>query len=241
MTGTAMTEAERVLEDLQARRDRHSDQQAAAARINYPDVIYRTEQEKWRRRSIERRSSRRSHDKTSRPADPRIGTDATSDARSRASSRGRCSVGTVSIEAANVCSNAQAPGAQRQASQREAEIVAQAGRNGAVTIATNMAGRGTDIILGGNPETMAWAQLQGQVRHAARRARRTSGTTWSTRSKQREQMKAEGREVAEHGRPAHHRHRAARSPPHRPPASRPLRPPGRSRLAAASTSRWKTT
>ncbi len=43
---------------------------------------------------------------------------------------------------------------------REAEIVAQAGRVGAVTIATNMAGRGTDIILGGNPETMAWAQLQ---------------------------------------------------------------------------------
>ena len=43
---------------------------------------------------------------------------------------------------------------------REAEIVAQAGRIGAVTIATNMAGRGTDIILGGNPETMAWAKLQ---------------------------------------------------------------------------------
>ncbi len=43
---------------------------------------------------------------------------------------------------------------------REAEIIAQAGRIGAVTIATNMAGRGTDIILGGNPETMAWAQLQ---------------------------------------------------------------------------------
>ena len=43
---------------------------------------------------------------------------------------------------------------------REAEIVAQAGRRGAVTIATNMAGRGTDIVLGGNPETMAWARLQ---------------------------------------------------------------------------------
>ena len=43
---------------------------------------------------------------------------------------------------------------------REAEIVAQAGRRGAVTIATNMAGRGTDIVLGGNPETMAWAMLQ---------------------------------------------------------------------------------
>ncbi|MFK8115225.1 MAG: preprotein translocase subunit SecA [Rubripirellula sp.] len=44
--------------------------------------------------------------------------------------------------------------------EREADIVSQAGQLGAVTIATNMAGRGTDIILGGNPETMAWAQLQ---------------------------------------------------------------------------------
>src|SRR6204780_2033086 len=39
--------------------------------------------------------------------------------------------------------------------EREAEIVAQAGRKGTVTIATNMAGRGTDILLGGNPEFMA--------------------------------------------------------------------------------------
>lgn len=42
--------------------------------------------------------------------------------------------------------------------EREAEIVAQAGRFGAVTIATNMAGRGTDIILGGNPEFLAAAE-----------------------------------------------------------------------------------
>ena len=39
--------------------------------------------------------------------------------------------------------------------EREAEIIAQAGRSGAVTIATNMAGRGTDILLGGNPEVLA--------------------------------------------------------------------------------------
>jgi preprotein translocase subunit SecA len=39
--------------------------------------------------------------------------------------------------------------------QREADIIAQAGRKGAVTISTNMAGRGTDILLGGNPENMA--------------------------------------------------------------------------------------
>ncbi len=44
--------------------------------------------------------------------------------------------------------------------EKEAEIVAQAGKFGAVTIATNMAGRGTDIILGGNPEFMAKAQMR---------------------------------------------------------------------------------
>jgi preprotein translocase subunit SecA len=42
----------------------------------------------------------------------------------------------------------------------EAEIIAQAGRYGAVTIATNMAGRGTDILLGGNAEFLAWAKLK---------------------------------------------------------------------------------
>jgi preprotein translocase subunit SecA len=43
---------------------------------------------------------------------------------------------------------------------KEAEIIAQAGRSGAVTIATNMAGRGTDIVLGGNPEGLARRLLQ---------------------------------------------------------------------------------
>ena len=38
--------------------------------------------------------------------------------------------------------------------EREAKIIAQAGRKGAVTVSTNMAGRGTDILLGGNPEAM---------------------------------------------------------------------------------------
>ncbi|PWU17112.1 MAG: preprotein translocase subunit SecA [Bdellovibrio sp.] len=45
--------------------------------------------------------------------------------------------------------------------EREAEIVAQAGRKGAVTIATNMAGRGTDIVLGGNPEMLARKEAAG--------------------------------------------------------------------------------
>jgi preprotein translocase subunit SecA len=45
--------------------------------------------------------------------------------------------------------------------EKEAEIVAQAGRSGAVTIATNMAGRGTDIVLGGNAEAVAAHELKG--------------------------------------------------------------------------------
>jgi preprotein translocase subunit SecA len=52
---------------------------------------------------------------------------------------------------------------------READIVAQAGRPGTVTIATNMAGRGTDILLGGNAETMAWSRLREQGQFATRR------------------------------------------------------------------------
>jgi preprotein translocase subunit SecA len=50
---------------------------------------------------------------------------------------------------------------------READIIAQAGRYATVTIATNMAGRGTDIILGGNAATMAWAKMKDQyaMRH----------------------------------------------------------------------------
>ncbi len=52
--------------------------------------------------------------------------------------------------------------------EKEAEIVAQAGRLGMVTIATNMAGRGTDILLGGNSDFMARQDL---VREVSRRAR----------------------------------------------------------------------
>ncbi|MEZ6134714.1 MAG: SEC-C metal-binding domain-containing protein [Pirellulaceae bacterium] len=81
---------------------------------------------------------------------------------------------------------------------REAEIVAQAGRLGAVTIATNMAGRGTDIILGGNPETMAWAQLQDKYETRLDVPR----DEWETLIKeieQREGMKAAGETVREIG------------------------------------------
>lgn len=55
--------------------------------------------------------------------------------------------------------------------QREAEIVAQAGRLGAVTVATNMAGRGVDILLGGNPEMMALKDLKAEHTKHAKHAR----------------------------------------------------------------------
>jgi len=70
-------------------------------------------------------------------------------------------VGTVSIESSETLSEELKRAKIRHVvlnakhHEKEAEIVAQAGRKGAVTIATNMAGRGTDIVLGGNPEGMA--------------------------------------------------------------------------------------
>ena len=69
-------------------------------------------------------------------------------------------VGTISIEKseaiADILKKAGVPHAVLNAKQheRESRIVSQAGRKGAVTVATNMAGRGTDILLGGNPESM---------------------------------------------------------------------------------------
>ncbi len=77
-------------------------------------------------------------------------------------------VGTVSVEISEVLSamlrrkgiKHEVLNAKYHA--KEAEIVAQAGRLGAVTIATNMAGRGTDILLGGNPDFMARHDLKGQ-------------------------------------------------------------------------------
>jgi len=51
--------------------------------------------------------------------------------------------------------------------EKEAEYVAQAGRKGSVTIATNMAGRGTDILLGGNPEALARAKASPEIQPEA--------------------------------------------------------------------------
>ena len=134
---------------------------------------------------------------------------------------------------------------------QEAEIVAQAGRKNTVTIATNMAGRGTDILLGGNPEFMARQQtladeiaerlpkgqekfvddeefvyffhLDNFYRVSAPRVRADLlGAEAADRRRARRGRR--GR------RPAHHRDRAPRGAPHRQPAPRPRRPPGRSRI-----------
>lgn len=75
-------------------------------------------------------------------------------------------VGTVSIEKSEILSKMLAEkGIPHQVlnakyHEKEAEIIAQAGQKGAITIATNMAGRGTDIVLGGNPEYMAKSELK---------------------------------------------------------------------------------
>lgn len=75
-------------------------------------------------------------------------------------------VGTISIEVSELISSMLSKRGVKhnvlnaKQHEREAEIVAQAGREGAVTIATNMAGRGTDIILGGNPDFEARREMK---------------------------------------------------------------------------------
>ncbi|MCP9810243.1 preprotein translocase subunit SecA, partial [Cyanobium sp. HWJ4-Hawea] len=80
-------------------------------------------------------------------------------------------VGTTSVEKSELLSALLAEqeiphnllNAKPENVEREAEIIAQAGRSGAVTIATNMAGRGTDIILGGNSDYMARLKVREQL------------------------------------------------------------------------------
>ncbi|MEC7695576.1 MAG: SEC-C metal-binding domain-containing protein [Planctomycetota bacterium] len=186
MTGTAMTEAGefwKIYElDVVAIPTNRKLQ-----RIEQPDTIYRTEQEKYAAMADEIEQLHRWDTIVLRNGSTWMGeiiseTEEQIDFKKQGSKatesvskesirsiqkRGRpILVGTVSIEKSEhlgtLLSQRGVKHEVLNAKQhkREADIVAQAGRLGAVTIATNMAGRGTDIVLGGNPETMAWAQLQ---------------------------------------------------------------------------------
>ena len=134
MTGTAMTE------DAEFREVYHIPVQVIppnkpVARVDYDDLVYRTVDAKFK---------------------------AVADDVVERHAKGQpCLVGTVSIENSERLSRIlDKRGIKHNVlnakyHEREAQIVAQAGREGAVTIATNMAGRGTDILLGGNPEELA--------------------------------------------------------------------------------------
>jgi preprotein translocase subunit SecA len=139
MTGTADTEAQEFhtiynLEVMVIPTNR------ALVRHNYPDVVYRTEAEKFK---------------------------AVVDEIEELYVVGRPAlVGTISIEKSEHLSRLLRQRGiahnvlNAKQHEREAEIVAQAGRYKAVTIATNMAGRGTDIVLGGNPEFRTREELR---------------------------------------------------------------------------------
>ena len=108
-------------------------------RIDHPDVVYKTEQAKY---------------------------NAVIDQILKCHEKGQpVLVGTISIEKSEILSSMlRRKGIKHEVlnakyHEREAQIVAQAGQFGAVTIATNMAGRGTDIMLGGNAEFLAKAEL----------------------------------------------------------------------------------
>src|SRR5271156_755651 len=114
-------------------------------RIENPDVVYRTEKEKFEaavngiiQEDGTKASGIRQYHESGQPV----------------------LVGSISIEKsekiAEILKRAGIPHQVLNAKQheREAKIIAQAGRKGAVTVSTNMAGRGTDILLGGNPEAM---------------------------------------------------------------------------------------
>ena len=104
-------------------------------RVEHQDVVYRTAEEKWRNAALEIKECQE---------------------------RGQpVLVGTISIEKSELLSrHLKKMGVRHEIlnakhHEREAKIIAQAGRKGAVTVSTNMAGRGTDILLGGNPESLA--------------------------------------------------------------------------------------
>ncbi len=139
MTGTAMTEQEEF-NGIYALDVVEIPTNKPVIRIDNPDVVFKTEAGKLRaviRQIVE------CHEK----GQPVL-------------------VGTISIEKSELLSKLlKKEGISHvvlnaKFHEKEAEIVAQAGKLGAVTISTNMAGRGTDIVLGGNPEYMALADLR---------------------------------------------------------------------------------
>ena len=139
MTGTASTEAPEFSE-IYKLDVVEIPTNKPLARIDLPDVIFQTERAKYKK-AIEQ--IKECHDK----GQPIL-------------------VGTISIEKSELLSKmlkkAGIPHNVLNAKnhEREAEIIAQAGKLGAVTIATNMAGRGTDIMLGGNAEYLATAEMR---------------------------------------------------------------------------------
>ncbi|MEM6426908.1 MAG: preprotein translocase subunit SecA, partial [Cyanobacteria bacterium P01_D01_bin.128] len=136
MTGTAKTE-EAEFEKIYDLEVTVIPTNRPRARQDISDVVYKTEPAKWKAIAEE---CAEMHE-TGRPV----------------------LVGTTSVEKSELLSGLLAErevphnllNAKPENVERESEIVAQAGRGGAVTIATNMAGRGTDIILGGNADYMA--------------------------------------------------------------------------------------
>ena len=111
--------------------------------------------------------------------------------------------------------------------EREAAIIAQAGRKGAVTVATNMAGRGTDIMLGGNPEFIADLELHQRGLSPVDTPEDFEAAWPEAVDKAKRAVAEEHEEVVAGRRPVRARHRAARVPADRQPAARPVRAAGR--------------
>jgi len=224
MTGTAMTEASEFWKIYQLDVIAIPTNKQLQ-RLSHPDVIYRTENEKHEAiaEEIERihkwdvlelTDGEQLWGTITRETDTSIEFQERGTKRSVTIERSRIRrmerpgrpilVGTVSIERSELISRLlDKRGIKHQVlnakhHQREAEIVAQAGRKGAVTIATNMAGRGTDIILGGNPEAMAWAKLQ-ETYPTRLDVPPDEWDSLVNEIESREQMKPEGRQVVSLG------------------------------------------
>lgn len=144
MTGTAATEVAEF-QSIYKLSVTEIPTNRAAGRKDESDVVFRASDGKWRAVVVE---VARMH-KMGRPV--LVGTTSVEISEGLA---GRLREAGVPHEVLN---------AKPENVEREAEIVAQSGRSGAVTIATNMAGRGTDILLGGNAEFMARLKLRGML------------------------------------------------------------------------------